>query len=91
MIHLRFTSADIHLAVLSLCLTQPRREARRQANSRRRRPCPPLEGQGFLDQLLEGKLLQHRRYRKKPAMGGQIVYLEVIDRRSPNFIRLPNQ
>ena len=50
----------------------------------------PLHRQGLLDLLQEPQFLQHGRHRKQPAVGGQVVRLEAIGRRSPDFIRLRN-
>lgn len=46
----------------------------------------PPEGERFLHQLLEAKLLQHDRHRQQAAVGGQIPGFEVIGRGSPDSI-----
>ncbi len=50
----------------------------------------PLHRQGLLDLLQEPQFLQHGRHRKQPAVGGQVVRLEAIGRRSPDFISFRN-
>jgi hypothetical protein len=51
----------------------------------------PMDGEGFRDQLLEAGFLQHGGHWRQRTIGSQIVRFEVLGRRSPNFIELPNR